>query len=504
MVRFALFFFTLPFVPVTALEEAHLASWPVKNGNTNRTGQAWCNAPVNLSQPSWVWEEPDRPRKSASEPLYCTPTLDANKNIYIPSSTGRSFALNQHGDLLWMYSSTGLATGNLALHSGTLFSASDDGFAFALEAQTGKEIWRARIDAAAPSDAYSPLVVQDLIILPACSNASDTDGNDRVVAVNVADGRKQWTYTMPGDLKGENFMPAEFEDSIVFPDRAGGLYRLRLRDGSEVWRKPPPAGYENSTCTGGMALGPNAVAYVASNKDPNMGMPFAGGFLRAFHLQDGAELWSLDVDGAGNAAPAVGKVAGHDVLAVVVGLGADPGFWINGTVEARNALTGDLLWVFGPIFGGMGFCAGFTDDDQCWPDLFGVPSIGADGTVYVNWSGGWAYALRDANGDGRVELSDPEEVSGYFHGEGTNGQSAIAPGFLVAPSCWKIIAFGAEPRPDPQPDPKGGNIVLIIAIACAVVAVLIVGAATYYYVRDKAQLREARESLREASLQPRA
>mmetsp|Transcript_32624 Transcript_32624/g.44299 ORF Transcript_32624/g.44299 Transcript_32624/m.44299 type:complete len:168 (-) Transcript_32624:97-600(-) len=77
----------------------------------------------------------------------------------------------------------------------------------------------------------------------------------------------------------------------------------------------------------------------------------------------------------------------------------------------------------------------------CAPDMFGNPSIGADGTVYISWSGGKVLALRDSNGDGKIDPMDAQEYSSYDHGYGSNGNPAIGPGFMVAPSCNYMIGY---------------------------------------------------------------
>ena len=62
-------------------------------------------------------------------------------------------------------------------------------------------------------------------------------------------------------------------------------------------------------------------------------------------------------------------------------------------------------------------------------------------TVYVNWSGGYLYAIRDSNADGHIDAKDPREVSKFHHGAGANSQSAIGPGMLVAATCEGFLGY---------------------------------------------------------------
>lgn len=186
--------------------------------------------------------------------------------------------------------------------------------------------------------------------------------------------------------------------------------------------------------------------------------------LRVHDFQSGAVVWSRTFHEEVNAAPAVGRLKAGGPLAVVVAVGDNLQCTPLSAVEraqmkaqqlrhnapqkhavvfALNAESAEKIWHFAaPPYNQP--CAGTSWDNICCPDVWGAPTIGGDGTVYVNWSGGYSYGLRDSTGDGQVAglLKDKiSEVTSFFHGSGSNGNTAISPSLIVVPSCNKILAY---------------------------------------------------------------
>jgi len=61
--------------------------------------------------------------------------------------------------------------------------------------------------------------------------------------------------------------------------------------------------------------------------------------------------------------------------------------------------------------------------------------------VYASWSGGKTFALRDANKDGKIDETSPEEYSEYAHGHGSNSNSAVVPGLTVVGTCNDMLGY---------------------------------------------------------------
>mmetsp|Transcript_65270 Transcript_65270/g.202104 ORF Transcript_65270/g.202104 Transcript_65270/m.202104 type:complete len:543 (-) Transcript_65270:92-1720(-) len=492
---------------------------PFKGFDLNHSGWSPHAGPFDLSRPSWVFEEPDRGSKGRSGPVkafHGSPMVDGELNVYIQSSTGWVYSVDRQGTLRWSADTGDAQLSNLAVWDGLVYTMGQSGHVYALDAATGRETWRSKVAKGGPSDTHSPVVYGGRLLM-ACNptvhfndfGRSPDIMSEAVCAINASTGSVLWIYDMIDSSRGRqnlatNQMHAVVNDTAVFSDGFGGVYRVSIETGEEIWYQPNVTCVQEFYRTGGMVpygttatmvVGPNDVIYSGFNLRAKVGA------LRAHDLRTGAELWSRTFQDEVNAAPAVGLLRPGGSLAVVVAVGTNPMpvsvhqllvfcmtvfilltvwcFWLlcrrrtswctcrtglkvslavafvgglvlvripsltlpmlGSTVLALDAGSGEVIWQFNSSM--LGLCAGNTWTEFCVPDLWGSPAIGADGTVYVNWSGGKAFALRDANGDGVVDREDPGEASSYHHGSGSNGITAIAPGLLVAPSCRYILGW---------------------------------------------------------------
>ncbi|CAE8654822.1 unnamed protein product [Polarella glacialis] len=431
--------------------------WPCKGGNSNRTGASPYTGIFDLTEPTWSFEEPERLSKGPHVPtmkvFHGTPIIDGERNVYIQSTTGWVYSLTSDGQLRWSFETSDANPGNLAFLEGVVYTISQDGTAFAIEAASGKALWQNKVCFAAPDDTHSLVAVPGFVIL-ACSAVErpatvlgllQTTGSTDVCALRADDGQLRWTYSLRKTGRGQlgyNEMPAVVDGSVVFSDYLGGVYRVSLEDGQEQWYVPGD-GLWISTA-GGVVVGADGRVYVAMNRGRGQGM------LRVHDLSDGAVLWNRTFSEEVNAGVAVGPSQRDGPTAVVVAVGNNvecaphvgpAAVERHAKIQVIDSQTQQLLWSFDlPVSSAP--CAGVVSlNDICCPDVFGNPTIGIDGSVFVNWSGGLTYALRDASGDGRIDMQDPAEFSSYHHGSGSNGNTAIAPGLVVVPSCWKIFGF---------------------------------------------------------------
>lgn len=451
--------------------------WPCGGGNANRSGLSLHIGTLDLSRPSWIFLEPDRLLKGAAgtdRVFVSSPVIDDDLNVYIQSSTGWVYALNARGQLRWSFTATSFFPGGLALLDDALYTVTIDGTAFKIDKDTGIEVWNHRVALTAPIENHA-LIAIGSTVLTACNLGPSADptqwpgrphsygGGDAVCAIRTTDGSLIWTYSIAesSETTSYNQAPAVVGDAVLFSDRTGGVYSVSLVDGRELWRVPGP--FLTSWTTGGLAVGPTGIVYAPAN--PSHPSKLEPGILRAFDLHSGAVLWSRRFHEGVNAKPAVGAVCcgeqpTHDrilPLAVVIAVGSNPSCdpltqwsWLQqqlgllpkhfGIVYALDAYNGSTIWTFNaPEHTGP--CVGITAGDGCCPDMWGEPTIGADGTVYVNWSGGQTMALRDANGDGKVEPADPLEFSTYKHGLGSQSGTSIAPGLITMSNCKQLLGY---------------------------------------------------------------
>lgn len=418
-------------------------------GDLNRSGFTKHRPPRDLSRPAWTFEA------LHGQPFHQTPVIDSEWNVYMGSDVGYAFSLDKSGKLRWKVKVGEESSQCPSLLGDRVYTASKDGVVFALDAATGEVVWRAKIAEDLPPDTYAVTAAEGIVISPANTVPGVPFGAPEVVALESDTGVVLWRYFL-GLLHRSltvNFLPVIHDGSVFFSDSNGGVYRLSLEDGKEQWARPGPD--PNAFSLGGVGLGPNGVLYAGSSLSNGSDR----GSVQAFGL-DGTLIWERKVPLEIHAAPAMGALRPGGPLALVIGAGTPtdkPATWrqslarklglmpepyLEGIVYALDAASGETLWTFRPEPWREQAAIGSNATFWCMPDLWSLPVIASDGTVYINWSaGGVTYALRDANGDGKVDESDASEVTRYSSGSGAVGPPVIAPGMLTVGACTGMYTF---------------------------------------------------------------
>ncbi len=136
--------------------------------------------------------------------------------------------------------------------------------------------------------AFEPIVCAGRVIVP-------FNDSDKVVALDLADGRELWRFYTDGPVR---LPPVGWQDRIFVASDDGCLYCLRVTDGRLLWKRP--AGPTAHKTLGNRRLvsmwpargGPvvcDGVVYFASGI-----WPFLGVFLYALDAQTGQVLWVND------------------------------------------------------------------------------------------------------------------------------------------------------------------------------------------------------------------
>jgi len=339
----------------------------------------------------------------------------------------------------------------MALLDGTAFLCTEDGVAWAIDLAAGLERWRQKVAPHCSTDSFSVVASRGLILIP-CNPANgdepdNMDGSHGLCAVTEKDGSPKWTFNLNRyGSKGYNLAPSVVDGVVYFTDMAGAVYAVSAEDGQEVWHHPGTEDATFSTATS--VVGPDSHLYNAFNVREDGSNSITKGVLRCHDLKSGDVVWSKTFSEGINAAPAVGPIGPSNKTVVIVGVGNNPECLAEpaiGTpklarILALDAQTGDTLWSFTAPEYALS-CAGNTPAEVCCPSMWSQPTLSADGRVYVNWSGGKFFALLDANRDGVIDANDPSEFSFYHHGKGSNSQTAMAPGLMVAAVCNKLLAY---------------------------------------------------------------
>jgi uncharacterized repeat protein (TIGR03803 family) len=308
--------------------------------------------------------------------VYSSPAVGDDGTVYIGAD--KVYALDgATGAKRWEYAVSGpTSDSSPALGAdGTVYVGATDGTLYALNASTGVKRWEFATGRNTYTsewewgDACSPAVVADgTVYVVAVGRGWDgvgypvhvfaLEGNTGVKRWDFARSATAWSSTLAIDTGGMVYFscyPVSHEGVLFALDGLTGAIRREFSLGIALPVQSP-------------AIGPDGTFYLASLTSPVVALDGVSGEKR----------WEFATQGLQSFTPAVGAdgtvyVAVADFLATnLVQLGS-PG----GIVYAVDGATGAKKWEFDT--GGSRHSS---------------PTIGPDGTVYVNSSSGYLYALR--------------------------------------------------------------------------------------------------------------
>jgi outer membrane protein assembly factor BamB len=342
---------------------------PMFRGGPAHAGVSSEQAPRAFHRVKWTFLTGDR--------IVSSPVVDGGV-VYVGSDDGNVYAVDAAtGRQRWQRRTGGPVASTPAIANGRLYVASYDGKVYALDARTGEPLWKfatggeRRFEArglhgfqpnqqtyADPFDVFlsSPVVADGTVVV------GSGDGN--VYALDAASGEPRWTFRTGNVVHAS---PAYADGVVYVGSWDGDLYAIDAKSGAGKWRfhggQDPlihnQVGFQSSPAV------VDGVVYVGC-RDAN---------LYAIDAATGKEKWRVDHAGSWViASPAVarGKVyyatsdssqynvvdaaTGKPVVrrdskafvfssptvagdVVLVGV-------LNGTLEARDAESGDLVWDF--------------------------------------------------------------------------------------------------------------------------------------------------------------
>jgi outer membrane protein assembly factor BamB len=273
---------------MTSAREAGIRSWPLFGRVPERTHYL-----------------PAPPRRALDPPLREAWSINTHALIEFPPAVadGVAYVVNKYGaakavrladrKILWERNTdpkeSGTPTDVTApvYHQGKVFFAYVDGNLLAVDARSGKPVWKRKLAGHLES---SPMAVGGTLYL-------GTDETN-VVALRAADGKVLWQFNSPGAIKAS---PSFHDGRLFVADYESGMFCLDAANGRLLWRtntsKAPPYG------RGGFYSSP-AIAFgrVYAARDD--------GTVFAFDEKTGKVDWSFPTDDFVYGSPAVAEVAG--------------------------------------------------------------------------------------------------------------------------------------------------------------------------------------------------
>ncbi len=157
--------------------------------------------------------------------------------LFVANELGVLSAISRGGKLLWKFETGKAIRAQPRVIGAEVYLHSDSGYLYKLDAKTGAEIWRARVDAGSPPriptnekdtrwDRYGSSVAADKKAIYVASR----DRN--LYALDIRTGRELWRVAAT-DLMTAT--PALYRDLVLFAAYDGKVSAVSARDGKPRW-----------------------------------------------------------------------------------------------------------------------------------------------------------------------------------------------------------------------------------------------------------------------------
>ncbi|TLP60467.1 quinoprotein [Parasedimentitalea maritima] len=328
---------------ISLSQQTSNAAWPQSHGiEAYRTAH-----PALSATPQRIWSVSIGNGDERRQRITATPVFGDGR-IYTLDSDVQVSAVSPSGQVLWktdiIPASDGSSTGGgMAYHEGVLYVSSGYGVLTALEAKSGKQIWRQKLEA---TGSGQPSVGGGLVYLAA--------GDDTGWAVNTKDGRIAWQIS--GTPSASNVLgapaPVITSDLAIFAFGSGDLTATFRTGGLRRW-SASVAGKRVGHSTariGDVTGGPVIVgkrAYVGNHS----------GRTAAFNVDDGSRIWTTREGALGPVWPAGGSLFQVSDLGRLLRLDANSGevIWavpLPGYLKTKPGKRGEIVAHYGPVLAG--------------------------------------------------------------------------------------------------------------------------------------------------------
>ncbi|MBS0219429.1 MAG: PQQ-binding-like beta-propeller repeat protein [Proteobacteria bacterium] len=366
-------------VPVVLPAPVVNDAWPQSGGFADYAMQHLDIA----AQPQIAWSA-DIGAGTTSDRILTTPPVVAEGKVFVKDaqSTVSAFRADT-GERLWSvtlkpdeFRDEGEFGGGLTWYGGRLFVTTGFANVFALDPNTGNEIWRSKESAPIRG---APLAFADRVF------AITLDG--KLHALAAIDGADLWSFSSLQEVSGyvDGTSPAGYGDYVVAPFRSGELVAFHPASNRSIWN-------ESLVGRGAEARAFGNLADIRGRPVIDRGQVFAmssAGQLTAIDLASGQRRWERNF--GGNQTP---WVAGRFLFVISS----------SDDVVALERSTGKVKWVT-PL-------TQYFDEKRQKPILWGGPVL-AGGRLLVTGMSGDLLALSPYDGSvmGKVSLGAPARLA---------------------------------------------------------------------------------------------
>lgn len=341
---------------------------------------------------------------SSSERRLLAPPIAADGRVFALDASSRATALDATtGKRLWRVDLTpkgergGGLGGGLAAYRGRVYATTGYGEVVALDAATGEAAWRRSLGAAVRSP---PTVSRGRIFAVTYDN--------QLYALAADDGRVLWTHEGIKEIAGllGGASPAVAGGLVVVAYSSGEIYALRVENGRVAW--------SDSLAFTGRVGALSSIVDIDGSPVIDRGLVFAvshGGRLVAVDLQRGVRLWEQELSGVQTPWVAGDFLYVLTTDGVLVCLAREQGgtVWVSALPRYRNPQRKQdpILWS-GPVLAGDRLIVVGTGGEALsvspytgrvlgslkLPSGSEIPPIVADGTLFILTANGKLVALR--------------------------------------------------------------------------------------------------------------
>jgi len=244
----------------------------------------------------------------------------ANQKIYIGSDDGNLYALNANtGNQIWKYTTGGAVQSSPTVVNNTVYFGSTDKYLYAIDATNGTLKWKYLTQA--PIRTESPVVSNGLVFI-SCSNNYPSG---YLYGLNASTGALVWTKSMPGPTT-----PAMAGGSVFVGTIEGWFTAFKEMTGDTIWSQSNIFGPAPAVNNGKLyALNSLLTAQIG-----------------CFDASNGNLIWAHECNAVGS-----GPTIDNGTVYVSSFFHTDQ--WL----EAYNATTGEFKWKYTPIYPGNGIPA---------------------------------------------------------------------------------------------------------------------------------------------------